>query len=129
MTNIDVVENIATVIDQTEFSDWVLSDDRTPTHVADVPFITKLFPNYPNPFNPITTIPYQLAGLSRIRLVIYNVAGQAVRVLENAEKPGGHYDVFWDGRDGDGRVVASGIYFYRLTAGDFVQTHKMLLLK
>jgi hypothetical protein len=129
LTSVDVAENVATVVGQTEFSDWILSDGRGPTRVRETLPPTWLLPNYPNPFNPTTTISYQLAGRSHVRLIVYNVAGRAVRVLENAERPGGYYEVVWDGRDNNGQVVASGIYFYRLTAGDFVQTRKMVLIK
>ncbi|OGG50092.1 MAG: hypothetical protein A3F84_02590 [Candidatus Handelsmanbacteria bacterium RIFCSPLOWO2_12_FULL_64_10] len=85
--------------------------------------------NYPNPFNPSTTISYTLPEASTVRLTIYNILGQQVRTLINNRQAAGIHAVQWDGHDDAGRSVASGLYFYRLTAGEFTQTQKMLLLK
>lgn len=85
--------------------------------------------NYPNPFNPVTTIRYTLPEASDVRLVIYNILGQQVRVLVNAKQMPGVYSVSWDSRDAYGRSVASGLYFYRLQAGPHVAVRKMLLMK
>jgi hypothetical protein len=85
--------------------------------------------NYPNPFNPQTTISFTLAGRSHVDLRIYDVNGALVRALVNETQAPGAYHVKWDGRDDNGRVVASGVYFYKLTAGSFSQTRKMVLLK
>lgn len=85
---------------------------------------------YPNPFNAATTIEFSIRERSHVTLQIYNIAGQRVRTLVDEDRaPGVHADVTWDGRDNDGRPVASGIYFYRLTAQGFTQTKKMILLK
>ena len=85
---------------------------------------------YPNPFNAATTIEFSIGEPARVKLQIFNVAGQRVRTLVDEERSSGIYnDVTWDGRDSDGRPVASGIYFCRLTAKDFTQTKKMILLK
>jgi hypothetical protein len=85
--------------------------------------------NYPNPFNPQTHIIYRLPRVEQVRLVVYNVRGQAVCRLVDEEQGAGEHEVVWEGLDGDGRPVASGIYFYQLVAGQFVETRKMLLLK
>ncbi len=85
--------------------------------------------NRPNPFNPTTEITYSVAAEVRVQLVIYNLLGQPVRKLVDETRPAGQYTVTWDGRDDAGRSAASGVYQYRIIAGDFVDSHKMLLLK
>ena len=95
---------------------------------------TMLHPNYPNPFNPETWIPYQLAKDADVILRIYAVDGQLVRALALGHQPAGMYQnrsraAYWDGRNAFGEPVASGVYFYTLTAGDFTATRKMLVRK
>jgi hypothetical protein len=85
--------------------------------------------NYPNPFNPTTNIRYNLPATVSVRLTIYNALGQEVRMLMNRQQPAGYHTVVWDGRDQYGRPAPSGIYFYRLQAGSFTATKKMLLAK
>jgi subtilisin family serine protease len=94
-----------------------------------VPTRYALHPNRPNPFNPVTTIAYDLPRDARVRLVIYDVRGAEVRALVDARRPAGRHLATWDGRDAGGNPAASGVYFYRLVAGDFAQTNKMVLLK
>ncbi|RKY65739.1 MAG: hypothetical protein DRQ02_09820 [Candidatus Latescibacterota bacterium] len=102
----------------------------------------ELLPNFPNPFNPATTIAFSIPGTSRqaaqpsagqatvrCRLLIYNLLGQKVKTLVSETKAPGRYKVQWDGTDEGGHRVASGVYFYRLIAGDFIKTRKMLLLQ
>ncbi|MFQ6092857.1 MAG: T9SS type A sorting domain-containing protein [bacterium] len=96
---------------------------------VDLPAEYSLAQNYPNPFNPGTAIEYALPWTARIKLSIYNVLGQEVKVLVNSEMEGGYHTVSWDGKDAFGQDVASGVYFYRLDAGQFTQTRKMMLLK
>ena len=95
---------------------------------------TVLLPNYPNPFNPETWIPYQLAQPADIIISIYTVDGTVIRTLSLGHKPSGVYQdkiraAYWDGKNEVGEPVASGVYFYTLTAGDFTSTRKMLNLK
>jgi hypothetical protein len=85
--------------------------------------------NMPNPFNPSTNITYQLPEAGQVRLVIYNLLGQEIRVLANERLEAGYYTVTWDGTDQMGRQVASGIYLYRMQAGKFVDANRMMLLK
>lgn len=85
--------------------------------------------NYPNPFNPSTTIRYQVPQSNDVKLVIYNMLGQTVRTLVDTRVPAGHHSVEWDGRDDGGKEMASGVFLYRLTAQDFVQSRKMLLIR
>ena len=95
---------------------------------------TVLLPNYPNPFNPETWIPYQLTQPADIIISIYAVDGTVIRTLNLGHKPSGIYQdktraAYWDGKNEVGEPVASGVYFYTLTAGDFTSTRKMLNLK
>ena len=95
---------------------------------------TALLPNYPNPFNPETWIPYHLAKDADVTLHIYAVNGTLVRTLTLGHKSAGMYQnrsraAYWDGKNAFGESVASGIYFYTLTAGDFTATRKMLIRK
>lgn len=94
-----------------------------------LPLQFALHANYPNPFNPTTTIRYDLPELADVRISVYNVVGQVVRTLVDRQDSPGQHEVIWDGRDDSGRPVSSGIYLYRMTAGDFTQSRKMLLLK
>ena len=102
--------------------------------LALIPKETALLPNYPNPFNPETWIPYQLANPADVALTIYNINGHVVRTLDLGHQRAGAYHgrsraAHWDGRNAVGEPVASGVYFYTLKAGDFHATRKMLILK
>ncbi len=99
-----------------------------------IPEETALLRNYPNPFNPETWIPYQLAESAEVTLTIYDMNGQLVQRLEVGHQAAGMYQsrsraVYWDGRNQLGESVASGLYFYTLTTGDFTATRRMLILK
>ena len=99
-----------------------------------IPERTALLVNYPNPFNPETWIPYQLARVSDVQIHIYAASGILVRTLDLGHQPAGIYQqrtraAHWDGRNQLGEPVASGVYFYTLTAGDFTATRKMLIAK
>jgi len=94
-----------------------------------VPTRYQLHANRPNPFNPTTTIAYDLPRSGHVRLVIYDVRGKEVAQLVSANQPAGRHVATWDGRSAKSEPAASGVYFYRLEAGDFVQTKKMVLLK
>ena len=97
----------------------IVSDDAN-----DLPIKYELNQNYPNPFNPSTTIKYQIPELSFVIVKVYDVLGGEVATLVNEEKPIGNYEVEFDATG-----LSSGIYFYRLKAGDFVETKKMILMK
>jgi len=94
-----------------------------------VPRHHPLHQNRPNPFNLRTAIPFDLSSPEEVMLSIYNLRGQRVRTLVSDVMEAGRHAVVWDGRDGEGREVASGIYFYKLKAGTFSQTKRMLLLR
>lgn len=85
--------------------------------------------NVPNPFNPTTTISFQMPQAGQVRLAIYNALGQEVQTLVQEFRDAGHHTVAWNGRDALGRQVASGVYFYRLEADGFHQTRRMMMLK
>jgi hypothetical protein len=117
-------------------SDLVISDlgggirrviDRGELNV--LPSETVLKPNYPNPFNPVTTLPYAVATEGLVSLRVYNPLGQQVVTLVNDLHAPGFYRVVWDGRDALGHSVASGIYMVRMVAPNYVSVNKMLLLK
>jgi hypothetical protein len=100
-------------------------DDPQPA----VPGRYALHQNYPNPFNPETAIRYSLAQAGPARLAVYNVLGQEVVTLVDAHQAAGAHEIVWSGVDSGGRAVSSGLYFYRLQAGEFSETRKMVLLR
>jgi hypothetical protein len=105
--------------------------DAVPTtvHPRPVAFRDALVQNYPNPFNPTTTIRFSLADREHVVLAIYDVRGSRVRTLIDEPRTAGEYHVEWNGENDSGVRVSSGVYFYRLVAGNFQATKKMVLLK
>jgi choice-of-anchor B domain-containing protein len=117
------------------YDDWFVDDVALslPTSVGndvnEIPERFALDQNYPNPFNPSTTFEFEVPVASHVRLTVYNLLGQAVKtLLDDPVEPGTHR-AKWDGRNESGQSVVSGVYFYRMEAGDFVGTRKMVLLK
>ena len=107
---------------------------QTLAELTAIPETTALLPNYPNPFNPETWIPYHLSKAANVTLTIYDVRGSVVRELALGHQAAGVYQsrgraAYWDGRNNIGEPVASGVYFYTLTAGDFTATRKLLIAK
>ena len=107
---------------------------ETLMQAAAIPVETALLPNYPNPFNPETWIPYQLAEEGGVTITLYAADGRLVRTLVLGYQTAGVYQsrtraAYWDGRNELGELVASGIYFYTLTAGEYTATRKMLIRK
>ncbi|HOE91103.1 MAG TPA: C25 family cysteine peptidase [Candidatus Cloacimonadota bacterium] len=100
-----------------------VSNDVTPL------FITKLEGNYPNPFNPSTSIAFSLKEKSPVSISIYNVKGQLVKSLLNSEMTAGRHSVSWNGKDNQQKSVSSGVYFYRMESKDYSGVRKMLLMK
>ncbi len=94
-----------------------------------LPLINMLGNNYPNPFNPETTISYSVKTSGPVQLNIYNIKGQRVKRLVNDNKEAGRYSVVWDGKDGNNNAVASGLYLYKLESLGFTSTKKMILMK
>jgi len=96
---------------------------------SQTPRAYRLAQNYPNPFNPETNISFDLPEQNAVKLWVYNTAGQRIRTLMDGGRLAGAYTVAWDGKDDLGRDVSTGVYFYRLKAGDFLETRKMLLVR
>ena len=121
-------ENVTVYANQTTTQNFQLSpldgDDNSLAPVA-----TSLNGNYPNPFNPETTISFSLKEPAKVAINIYNIQGKLVKTLVNEERTAGHYTVIWNGKDSNGRNVASGVYYYRMTAGKYSNTRKMIMLK
>ncbi|NIP44541.1 MAG: T9SS type A sorting domain-containing protein [candidate division Zixibacteria bacterium] len=115
-------------------TDLTLSSSEMATDAEDDEFLAvpddySLNGNYPNPFNPTTSIQFDLPRQSHVTIEIFNLLGQKVARLTDEEYPAGSHKVIWNGMSSNGQSVSSGIYFYRMEAGEFIETKKMLLLK
>lgn len=99
------------------------------TGSGETPLAFRLSQNYPNPFNPVTTIDYTISEKSIVDLTIYDVAGRRVRTLLGERQLPGGYSIVWDGRNDSGMPVATGVYFYRLSAGRNRSVKKMVILR
>ncbi len=112
---------------------YAFDPEADPTDVKDdekgLPEEYTLSQNYPNPFNPSTVIHYSLARRANVEITVYDILGRRVRNLVNEERSAGCHSIDWDGNNDKGDMVSTGIYFYRITAGDFSSSRKMLLLK
>lgn len=105
------------------------TEDYLAGKATPIPAQYVLSQNHPNPFNPTTTIRFGLPKAGKVRLEVLNILGQTVKSLVDQDLAAGYHSVIWHGDDGEGRGVASGIYFYRLRADGFTQSRKMILLK
>ncbi|MFC2170720.1 T9SS type A sorting domain-containing protein [Calditrichota bacterium] len=94
-----------------------------------IPSKFEILSIYPNPFNPVVTIPYALPNSSDVKITIYNLLGQRVTTLIDKKVQAGYHNVLWDSRSRTGVPVASGIYFVKMEAGKFNKTKKIVLLK
>jgi hypothetical protein len=116
-------------------ADAILGNPQSPIKVdfrqqEDISNLTAVLEqNSPNPFNPTTTIRFQLAEAAQTTLDIYNSKGQHIKTLVNDKLAGGAHNAVWNGKDAANKEVVSGVYFYRLQTGNFEQTNKMLLIK
>ena len=128
---------------------WVLSSENGRDHILEetgevtvlsaerfvlnrepvIPTIFALHQNFPNPFNPITTLGYDLPEKLFVTISIYNMLGNQIKVLVNRYEGAGFKSVQWDATDSMGRAVSAGVYLYKIEAGEFVETRKMVLLK
>ena len=103
--------------------------EGAPTAAGDTPTRFALMANYPNPFNPETTIRYQIASRTNVELRVYDVNGALVKTLVNESRAAGSYSLQWNGTNDHGQPVSSGVYFYKLNAGQFSDVRKMTLVK
>ncbi|HHV37819.1 MAG TPA: T9SS type A sorting domain-containing protein, partial [Candidatus Cloacimonetes bacterium] len=120
-------EDVVVVRDENTTLNFIME----PTSNEDVVEITvtALNSNYPNPFNPETTISYDIKDAAQVRLDVFNLKGQLVKTLVNDEQSSGRYNVVFTATDDRGNKLSSGLYFYRLRAGDYVKTRKMMLME
>ncbi|PJA54891.1 MAG: hypothetical protein CO167_01285, partial [Candidatus Marinimicrobia bacterium CG_4_9_14_3_um_filter_48_9] len=110
---------------------FMLSIDATTVSIdnAQIPDVFALHQNYPNPFNPTTTIRYDLPEATDVTIMVYNMLGQRVATLVNSHQNAGYYSLRWNGQTNNGSQIASGIYLYRIQAGSFTKTMKMMYMK
>jgi hypothetical protein len=94
-----------------------------------IPTVFALHQNYPNPFNPITTLRYDLPENSYVNVTVYDMLGREIRTLVNTTQDAGFKSVLWNATNDYGKPVSAGVYLYKIQAGEFVQTKKMVLLK
>ena len=130
----EMLRLFGTDLSQARLESAELNDGRIEALVAGVspvakPQTTALHGNWPNPFNPETTIRFDLAQAEQVQLEVYDALGQKVATLVSESLPAGTHQVLWRGRTASGNAVSSGVYYYRLQAGEHLQTHRMLLLK
>jgi|TARA_B100000315_G_scaffold260335_1_gene320940 hypothetical protein len=129
-------------VDQSTFQTYVLNSTskitfQTPIErirlskktVSEIPNSFSLHPNYPNPFNPTTTLRYDIPTDSKVQLIIYDILGREVVTLLKEIKPAGFQQTVWEGKDNLGNSVSSGVYIYCISAGSFQSTQKMVLLR
>ena len=117
---------------QTADGDWVVDTQVTYENAVGmtaVPGQTRLLGNVPNPFNPTTTISFDLSERAPVRLEVFSVSGRLVRTLASGVHDAGNHEVVWDGRGDDGTSSSSGVYFYRLHSGETVESKRMTLIR
>ena len=123
------ISDVVVYADQTTTVNFVMvigSDNNDPNAPVTE---TRLVGNIPNPFNPSTTIKYDVLDAGPVRIEIYNQRGQLVKRLVNETKSAGHHSTTWEGNDEQGRTVSSGIYYYKMFCGSYSSTRKMVLMK
>jgi hypothetical protein len=114
---------------EVEGGEFIKSTEKILTTVNLIPDRFNLSQNFPNPFNPSTTISFDLPEDVSVRIDIFDVSGRRIRTLLNEPKVAGSFQVVWNGNDDNGNLVASGLYVYRIHTGNFVQSKKMLFMK
>jgi Peptidase family C25/Propeptide_C25/HYDIN/CFA65/VesB-like, Ig-like domain len=115
---------------QSIFQVSMLGFGEEPVHANNIlPLVNKVYPNYPNPFNPTTTIKYAVSELAEVSIAIYNIKGEKVKTLVRESKEPSYYQAVWNGKDDTGKTVSSGVYFYQTKIGDYKSYNKMLLMK
>jgi hypothetical protein len=107
----------------------VIGNPDTPDTPPIIPTVTELLNAYPNPFNPITTIPYTIKKAGDVKIEIFNVKGQMIWNYEYNHDKAGYFQISWNGRDNNAKPVASGVYYYRMTSGKYTASKKIVLVK
>jgi hypothetical protein len=132
-TSTECLIRISDVVDSTVYDEsdsvFTIDDGVSVENIEDIPTKYELIQNFPNPFNPSTTISFDLPVTELVKFNIYNNLGQKVRSLTNREFTAGTHQVYWDGLDEFGKEAPAGVYFYQIQAGSFQATNKMLLIK
>ena len=105
-----------------------VEDEELIRNIIDLPKLFEMKQNYPNPFNPNTIIELSIPKYQHVSLFIYNILGRHIRTLHSGPLRAGIHEISWDGRSDNGAKVSSGIYFYQLNAGNFIETKKMILM-
>jgi hypothetical protein len=125
-----------TVVELTDLKAAGMAGETLPVTIREkridisvMPTVFALHQNYPNPFNPVTEIQFDVPVASEVTLTIYNIMGQEVTTLTNRTLQAGFHSVRWDGTNGQGELVSTGVYFYRLTSPAFISTKKMIMVK
>ena len=121
----DVALDDISITSSSRENEIIKDNEETPA----VATLYELSTNYPNPFNPTTTIGYSIPLASNVSLKIYNAKGQLVKTLVQEHKNNGTHEVVWNGRDNYNKSVSSGVYYYQIKAGKFFDRKKMILLK
>ena len=111
------------------FNNGAITGTASALTLQSTPTTFALYPNLPNPFNPETTIRFELPWAAEVQLAVYDVLGQKVKTLVSGSLQAGLHSAVWQGRDELGAQVGNGVYLYRLQAGGFIQMRRMLLLK
>ncbi len=126
-----VTDSMITIVDDASGPMfWVGESEVSIVEPSDnLPEQFVLYPNYPNPFNPTTTLRYDLPEDAQVRIFIYDLIGHVVRTLVNTHQTAGFKSVVWDATNDLGQPVSAGMYLYRVSAGDFHSVKKMVLLK
>jgi hypothetical protein len=106
-----------------------LNATMKPVDLREIPTNFSLSQNYPNPFNPTTNIKYGIPQDATVKLMVYNSLGQVVKTIVNLQQKAGYYTARWDGTNESGSKVSSGMYIYRITAGNYTHSIKMNLIK
>ncbi|MDZ7721563.1 MAG: FlgD immunoglobulin-like domain containing protein [candidate division KSB1 bacterium] len=119
------IPDLSTGLFIVDFDQTLHVNQRTAAH----PGAFKLFPNYPNPFNPETTLPFVLPDRMQIRITVHDITGRRVKTLLQGYQPAGHHHIVWDGTDRSGRKASSGIYFIRIQTKEWNQMQKVVLVK
>lgn len=116
-------------IDRPDFVQKVFQPELSPVPHQGFPTGLVMHQNIPNPFNPSTKLSFEMAADGNVRLKVYDAAGRLVATLVDEHRGAGSHEVTWDGRDDAGRMSSAGVYMYRLEAGNFIETKRMVLIK